>query len=707
MTTKKAGIRKPGGQAETVRGRRRGAKKPRSAPPVMLVDRPGFERMLSELSAEFIRFPAEHLDGLIEDAQRRVCESLGLDMSTLWQSTEDDPGLFTMTHYCRLREGPPLPLPMTSGDFFPWTTKELLVGKIISVSSLDELPADAGPDREIRRYLGIKSFVVLPLSTGREPVFGCLSFNTIGEERVWADDTVQRLRLVAELIASALARKRADERLRQSEAKFRMLVERMNDGLVVLDERHRVSYVNRKVCEILGISADEMQGRSPTEFMDEKSSAVVLSQLEKRVMGASAPYEVEWRPKTGSSVITIVTPQPIFDQAGGYRGSFAVLTDITERKKIEALLRDDVEHLRSILEATSGGVWDWNIQSGAAVFSPKYSRMLGYTPEEFAKHYDEWGMIVHPDDIERVKQAHADHFEKGLRFSVEFRMKEKSGRWHWIHSRGILLERDAQGRPLRMVGTHQDIQERKNAEIEGEKLRGELAHINRRILLGELASSLAHELNQPLGAILNNAEAACALLEKPRPDQDEVREILSDIVRDDMRAGEVVRKIRGLVKRKDMNFEPLAVSPLILDVLDITRGNLALNGVSADLDAGPDLPPVLGDRVHLQQVLLNLITNAIEAMRDSTERKILVRAAETEPGTLTLSVSDTGAGFGEHPNALLFTPFFTTKPDGLGMGLSICASIVEAHGGKIRAENNPARGATFSFSLKALSKSAP
>jgi PAS domain S-box-containing protein len=673
----------------------------------MSADMLAFERLLSELSAEFIQCPTDRLDALIVAAQRRVCEALGLDMSNLWQSTAEDPQALTLTHSFRQGEGPAIPRPMRSDAHVPWSARMVMTGEVLAVSSLDRLPPEAATELEIRRRFDIKSLVALPLTAGKEPVFGCLAFLTVGRERVWEDDTVQRLRLVAEIFANALARKRIEERLRESESKYRTVVERMNDGLIVLDERHRITYVNKKLCEMLGVPEDEILGRSPADFLDEESRAVFAAQLEKRVRGENAPYEVEWLTKRGSRLVTIVTPQPIFTPSGSYRGAFSVLTDVSERKSAEALLRDDVERLRSILEATSGGVWDWNIITGAAVFSPKYSAMLGYEPEEFAKHYDQWGMIVHPDDIERVKQAHADHFERGQTFSVEFRMREKSGGWHWIHSRGILIERDAQGRPLRMVGTHQDIQERKNAELEIDRTRGELTLANRRAMLGELTSSLAHELNQPLGAILNNTQAARALLENPRPDLGEVREILEDIIKDDIRAGDVIRKIRGLAKRKDMAVEPLAVGPLIQDVLDISRSNLTLHNVSASLAADPDLPAVLGDRVHLQQVLLNLITNAVEAMQGASERTLLLRAVETGAGALTVSVIDSGTGLDARTNDILFTPFYTTKPEGLGLGLSICRSIIEAQGGEIWAENNPAGGATFSFTLKTRREPAP
>ena len=478
------------------------------------------------------------------------------------------------------------------------------------------------------------------------------------------------------------------------------LVERMNDGLVVVDERHRITFVNPKLRELLGIPLDEMLGRSPADFLDETSRAVFKAQVETRARGGKEPYEITWVTRSGRPLVTIVTPQPIFDPAGKHKGSFAVLTDITERTKAEALLKDDVERLRHILEETSGGVWDWNIITGAAVFSPKYSRMLGYEPEEFARHYDEWGVIVHPDDIERVKQAHADHFEKGKTFSVEFRMREKSGGWHWIHSRGILLERDDHGRPLRMVGTHQDIQERKNGELAIDRLRGELAVANRRIMLGELTSSLAHELNQPLGAILNNAEAGRVLVERSRLDRDEIREIFGDIIRDDVRAGEVIRKIRGMIKGQEMNFEPLAVGQLIQDVVDMARGSLSLNNIRMRLELGQALPPVLGDRVHLQQVLLNLLTNAVDAMHETPEKNLLLRAVEKDVRTVEVSVVDSGPGVGPQAAERIFKPFYTTKPNGLGLGLSICRTLIEAHGGRIWAESRPAAGAAFSFSLK-------
>jgi len=176
----------------------------------------------------------------------------------------------------------------------------------------------------------------------------------------------------------------------------------------------------------------------------------------------------------GTSIDLLGNVEPLLDANGRPQGAVGVLNDIAERKRAEKTLRESADLLALILEATSGGVWDWNIPSGHAVFSPRYSTMLGYEPEEFAKSYASWKSLVHPDDFERVNQHHADHFAGQTDFSIEFRMREKSGNWHWIHSRGLLIERDAEGRPVRMVGTHSDIQDRKRAE---EALREREQHL--------------------------------------------------------------------------------------------------------------------------------------------------------------------------------------------------------------------------------------
>jgi C4-dicarboxylate-specific signal transduction histidine kinase len=222
-------------------------------------------------------------------------------------------------------------------------------------------------------------------------------------------------------------------------------------------------------------------------------------------------------------------------------------------------------------------------------------------------------------------------------------------------------------------------------------------------MLGQLASSLAHELSQPLGAILRNAEVAELLLRSPRPDVEELTAIVNDIHRDDRRAGEVIDRLRSLLKRRQLDLQPVAVEGLLHDVAELIRGDAAARQVSVNSVTAPGVPMVRADRVHLSQVLLNLIINAMDAVMELPvpERKVILFARPSGADAVQISVSDSGAGIPAEALLRLFDPFFTTKESGMGMGLSISRAIVDAHGGRLTAENNAGGGATFRIVLPA------
>jgi two-component system sensor kinase FixL len=217
----------------------------------------------------------------------------------------------------------------------------------------------------------------------------------------------------------------------------------------------------------------------------------------------------------------------------------------------------------------------------------------------------------------------------------------------------------------------------------------------------KLSASLAHEINQPLGAILNNASTAQIISAKADGENTELEEILEDIIADAWRAGQVIRKIRGIVKKEEAKFEQRNLNVLIGEVIELYQNTLNIEKISVLLDLQPDLVPIRGDRVRLQQVLMNLVTNALEVMRKRSSKTLKIRSAMQSPDMIIVSVSDSGTGIDDAKKDKMFEPFFTTKKDGLGMGLRICQSIIEEHGGRIWVENNPDAGATFSFSLKA------
>jgi len=242
---------------------------------------------------------------------------------------------------------------------------------------------------------------------------------------------------------------------------------------------------------------------------------------------------------------------------------------------------------------------------------------------------------------------------------------------------------------------------RQTAEIRAEKLRDELAHAARVTTLGELSATLAHELNQPLGAILSNAEAAQIFLKQGPTAQEEVHTILEDIRQDGQRAGEVIHRIRTLLQGEKFHTQPIEIRSLLENACALVRSMLLSRRVKLQIDIERELPPVLGDTVQLQQVLLNLILNALDAMaeRQPSERLLVIQAVRNAADNVSVSVRDTGTGIPQERLARVFEPFFTTKGDGMGMGLSICRTIIQAHGGRIHAENNPTQGVTVSFSL--------
>jgi C4-dicarboxylate-specific signal transduction histidine kinase len=246
-----------------------------------------------------------------------------------------------------------------------------------------------------------------------------------------------------------------------------------------------------------------------------------------------------------------------------------------------------------------------------------------------------------------------------------------------------------------------DLTEQRRAQAEAQEQRMEVAHLSRVAMLGELSGALAHELNQPLTAILANARAAQRLLRLSSPDLAELRDILEDIADDDRRAGEVIQRLRAFLRKGDMQPGHLDLNAVVTEVLALVHSDLIQRRVTVDARLATALPTVFADRVQLQQVLLNLLLNACDAMTadSSGEKRVTIQTAETATGGVELSVADQGTGIAPDEMERVFEPFVTSKPHGLGLGLAICRSIVTAHGGRLWAENNEEGGATFNLVL--------
>ncbi len=309
---------------------------------------------------------------------------------------------------------------------------------------------------------------------------------------------------------------------------------------------------------------------------------------------------------------------------------------------------------------------------------------------------------MHPEDRDRFSELVEKASREKADITADYRIVLSDGTLKHLHVIGHPVL-DENGEVLEYVGTVMDMTERKRAEEALQKAQAELAHVTRAMTMGELASSIAHEVNQPLAAIVTHGNAALRWLAGTPPNLDEVRESVGRIVRDGHRASEVVGRVRALFRKAATAKERFNINGLIRDVLALVPGELHRNRVRLRTELATGLPPVMGDRVQLQQVLLNLIINGIEAMStvSDRQRELIIRSQRHEPDGVLVAVEDSGVGIEAQNTAQIFDAFFTTKPEGLGMGLSISRTTVEAHGGRLWATPNDGQGATFKFTLQA------
>jgi len=378
---------------------------------------------------------------------------------------------------------------------------------------------------------------------------------------------------------------------------------------------------------------------------------------------------------------------------------YALSADLLRAKRLGVELGEREREADLAADAANIGIWTRDIVRGRITASKKWRELFGFTPDEQIT-VENVLERVHPDD----RSAFNDRLEEAAGqqgdYRSELRLVLPDGRLRWIAALGR-VEFDAKGRPVCSRGACIDITEHKNIEQEMLGLRHDIAHVGRVSVMGQLSSALAHEINQPLGAILRNAEAAALFMQQPSPDLHEVSAIIEDIRKDDQRASAVIDRIRTLLRHEQVEMTSLDIGEVLGDVGTLLRPDAAARHVALHLDVRPGLPPVHGDRVQIQQVLLNLILNAMDALEGAggRSRSVTITARNDTAASVEISVADTGRGIAADQFARIFEPFFTTKSKGIGMGLSISRSIVESHGGRLWAENNAGPGAKFRFTL--------
>lgn len=392
---------------------------------------------------------------------------------------------------------------------------------------------------------------------------------------------------------------------------------------------------------------------------------------------------------------------PVLNSAGELVKLIGSVIDNTERNRAQAALRASEERFRLIVENIPGLLCTHTAQ-GELEFANQ--RLLDYTGRTQAAIQDwDWVTLIHPDDLPDTLKHWGHSIATGNPYSIEHRTRGADGVYRWFHVCGLPL-RGEDGAIVRWYILLNGIDERKKSEAALNKAQTELAHITRVTTMGELTASIAHEVNQPLAAVVNNANACLNLLPRSNSDFDEVRAALQEIVEDADRAGAVLVRIRQLAKRTPCEKGRLDLRAVVADVLLLARGESSARRVTIRTELPETALTVLGDRVQLQQVLLNLVVNGMDAMNtvEGSPRNLVIRAGRETRNGMTeavVSVQDSGIGLAAEDMDRLFEAFYTTKPQGMGMGLSISRAIVEAHGGRLRARQNPGGGATFLISL--------
>lgn len=452
-----------------------------------------------------------------------------------------------------------------------------------------------------------------------------------------------------------------------------------------------------EVYRIFGLTPQEF-GASYDAFLESvhaEDRQKVRDAVDASLADPEVPYSIEHRVvrPDGSERNVRERGEVTFGDDGKPIRMIGTVHDVTE-------LREAEFRYRTVADFTYD--WEyWRSADGRLLYvSPSCERISGYGPEAFVDDPDLMRELILPEDLD-IWDDHRREAEgtPGIH-EIQFRIRTRDGDVRWLEH--ICQPVTARGGEfLGVRASNRDVTLRKQAGVEAENLREQLAHSGRVAAMGELAASLAHELTQPLTAILSNAQAAVRLLAADPPDVEEVRASLADIVDDDKRAADVIKGVRALLKRGDPGYAPVDANDVVRQVAALVRNEAITRGVDLNLELAYRPTPVLGDRVQLQQVILNLLLNAIEVVGEGERgsRKISVRTAERVGKDVLVAVRDSGPGVDAALADRLFEPFYTTKGEGLGMGLAVSRSIVERHGGRIWVESNADRGATFFVTL--------
>jgi PAS domain S-box-containing protein len=482
--------------------------------------------------------------------------------------------------------------------------------------------------------------------------------------------------------------------------RFDELIEQTPEAVAVLRTDGSIALISNEFTRMFGYEPNEVSGRLLIEDLMVPEALIESAKeyTDQLKQGRRVDVETVARRKDGTTIRVSLLMVPLATASGEHAGNYAIYRDITERKRVEERLLESEARFRAIADTAPVMIWTTGSDGVCDYFNKPWLDFTGRTMDQEVGAG--WTQGVHPDDLQSCSDGYWPAFHARRPFRLEYRLRRADGEYRWVIESGA-PRYTASGEFAGYIGSNIDISDLKRVEEERERLRqlqADLAHMNRLATVGELTASLAHEIKQPLAAAAIQASACERWLQRDVPDVMKACGAASAMVAEVTRGSKIVDRVRSLYGRGMPQRELVDVNEIIRELLGLVSDTARWNSVSTRTELDVELPMTRADRVQLQQVLMNLMLNATEAMKD-TGGEMAVTSKKTEDGQLLVSVSDSGIGLPTGETERIFDAFFTTKPQGTGMGLAISRSIVEAHGGRLWASVNTIRGATFQFTL--------